>query len=69
MLIFSKKVLLQMASPDALIRLHNTSLSDEQKKLKNIYFNEQCHGSIVQFLQYHLHGGQSHQSGLLIQVN
>ena len=67
-LICSKKLLLQMASPDALIRLHNTTLSLDQEKIKKIYFYEQHHGSIVQFLQHHFHGGQSHQSGLLIQV-
>ena len=68
-LICSKKLLLQMASPDALIRLRNSTLSHDQEKLKKIYFYEQCHGSILQFLQHHLHGGQSHQSGLLIQVS
>ena len=68
-LICSKKLLLQMASPDALIRLHNTTLSLDQEKLKKIYFYEQHHGSIVQFLQHHFYDGQSHQSGLLIQVS
>ena len=68
-LICSKKLLLQMASPDALIRLHNTTLSLDQEKIKKIYFYEQCHGSIVQFLQHHFYDGQPHQSGLLIQVS
>ena len=67
----SKKILLQMASPDALIRLHCTALVKDQKKLSQIYFSEQFHGSIVQFLGHHLHNA-SHVAGqcsLLIQVS
>ena len=66
----SKKILLQMASPDALIRLHCTSLADDYEELRQIYFSEQHHGSIVQFLVHHLHNGShmSGQCGLLIQV-
>ncbi|XP_019860584.1 PREDICTED: E3 ubiquitin-protein ligase rnf213-alpha-like [Amphimedon queenslandica] len=60
-------MLLQMASPEALIRLKSTSLEDEQKHLSQIYYFEQHHGSIVEFLNYHLH--KTHDlSGLLIQV-
>ena len=67
----SKKILLQMASPDALIRLHCTALAKDQKYLSQIYFSEQHHGSIVQFLVHHLHNGShmSGQCGLLIQVS
>ena len=67
----SKRILLQMASPDALIRLHHTALADDQRTLSQIYFSEQHHGSIVQFLVHHLHNGShmSGQCGLLIQVS
>ena len=62
-----KKILLQMASPEALIRLKSTLLDDEQKHLSQIYYFEQHHGSIVEFLNYHL--PKTHNlSGLLIQV-
>ena len=67
----SKRILIQMASPDALIRLHCTALADDQRSLSQIYFSEQHHGSIVQFLVHHLRNS-SHMSGqcaLLIQVS
>ena len=70
-LVRSKRLLLQMASPDALIRLHHTTLAKDQRTLSHIYFSEQHHGSIVQFLVHHLRNG-SHmtgQCGLLIQVS
>ena len=67
----SKKILLQMASPDALIRLRCTALADDYEELSQIYFSEQHHGSIVQFLVHHLHNGShmTDQCGLLIQVS
>ena len=68
----SKAILLQMASPDALIRLYCTALVKDQKNLSQIYFSEQHHGSIVQFLSYHLHNAghvAAGQCGLLIQVS
>ena len=64
----SKKLLLKMASPEALIRLKHTSLVDEQKKLSHIYFVEQHHGSIVEFLNHYFHRNTHGSSGLLIQV-
>ena len=67
----SKAILLQMASPDALIRLHCTTLLKDRKNLTQVYFSEQFHGSIVQFLGHHLHnaGHVAGQCGLLIQVS
>lgn len=67
-LIQSKKILLQMASPDALIRLQNTTLSKMRKRLRDVYFTEQCHGSIVQFLQCHLHSDHTTKLDHLLQV-
>ena len=64
----SCEILLQMASPDALIRLQRTVLADKAEKLSKIYFSKQCHGSIVQFLQLHLHCGPLNSDGFLIQV-
>lgn len=64
----SKKTLLQMASPDALIRLKYTSLSDKMERLSQIYYFEQHHSSIVEFLRYHFKHSQLDECGLLIQV-
>ena len=65
----SKRILLQMASPDALIRLKSNSLERQHKRLHHIYFSEQHHGSIVQFLKYHIESyNNPGHCGLLIQV-
>ena len=65
----SKRILLQMASPDALIRLKSNCLERQHKRLHHIYFSEQHHGSIVQFLKYHIESYNNPcQCGLLIQV-
>ena len=64
----SCEILLQMASPDALIRLQRTVLAAEAEELSKMYFSEQCHGSIVQFLQHHLQTHTANSDGLLIQV-
>ena len=50
----SQDLLLQMASPDALIRLKCTALADQQEQLSQTYFSKQGHGSIVEFLFHHL---------------
>lgn len=47
----SCSMLLQMASPDALIRLKYTPLKNEQQKLCEIYFEEQKHDSLVDFME------------------
>ena len=66
----SCEILLQMASPDALVRLQKSQLAASQQELSKIYFFEQHHDSLLQFLEYHLlntdaEGG----NGLLMQVN
>ena len=64
----SKDILLEMASPDALIRLKYTSLADELQRLNDTYFIGQNHGSIVQFLSNQFSNDHS-EDGLLIQVS
>ena len=65
----SKNILLQMASPEAVIRLNQTEISDEQQKLQNVYFSEQCHGSIVEFFHHQFKCyTTTGQCGLCIQV-
>ena len=71
-LIQCKMILLQMASPDALIRLCCTALANEQKRLSHIYFSEQHHHSVAHFIKYYLKKGSSHtagHNGLFIQVS
>ena len=63
----SKHLLLQTAAPEAIVRLKRTPLADERELIKKIYFEDQHHNSIKDFLTYHVHQRDS-QSGLLMQV-
>ena len=65
----SQGLLLQMASPDALIRLKCTALADQQEQLSRAYFYEQCHGSIIEFLSHNLSHSLGLDRGRLIQVS
>ena len=67
----SKRLLVQMASPDALIRLQRTRLTDERKNITSTYA-EQHHGSIKDFIYYHLQRQCSEKyedGGLLLHVS
>lgn len=64
----SKFLLLQTASPDGIIRLERTALSSEMSNIRDIYFKEQCHHSIGDFLNCNIHGQITH-SGLLMQAS
>lgn len=64
----SKFLLLQTASPDGVIRLERTDLSSEISNIRNIYFKEQCHSSIGDFLKCNING-QINRSGLLMQAS
>ncbi len=66
MLTLSKYFLLQTAPPDAIVRLERTDLADESKVIKQIYFEQQSHESIDNFLNYHV---QDQREGLLMQVH
>ena len=62
-------MLLQIASDDALIRLKRTSLEDQQKEFMHIYFSEQHHDSIIDFVHHHIKDDDDGTSdGLLMQV-
>ena len=66
----SCEILLQMASPDALVRLQKSRLIVSQQELSKIYFFEQHHDSLLQFLEYHLQNIDAEGgNGLLMQVN
>lgn len=64
----SKYLLLQTASPDAVVRLEKTVLVDEKMEVKRIYFQQQHHESLEDFLNHHVHGSHG-QDGLLMQVS
>ena len=68
MLRLSQYLLLQMASPDALIRLDKTDLAGERDDLSKLYFESQCHQSIHDFLLHYTAGTVS-EGGLLMQVS
>lgn len=57
-----------MASPDALVRLQKSRLAHLQKELSEIYFFDQCHASLVQFLKYNIECEET-TDGLLMQVH
>ena len=63
----SKKILLLMSPPDALIRLNYTPLDEKREKLSQIYYFDQYHSSLVEFLSHHLRANNN-VNGLLIQV-
>ena len=60
-------MLLQTASPESIIRLKETSLREDEANICNIYFQQQHHDSIHDFLSYHLEE-DSTTKGLLIHV-
>lgn len=63
----SQYLLLQMASPDALIRLDKTALAAERDDLSKLYFEGQHHQSIHDFLLHCITESVS-DGGLLMQV-
>ena len=68
MLRLSQYLLLQIASDDALIRLKRTSLADQQKEFMHIYFSEQHHDSVIDFVRHHIEDDDGISDGLLMQV-
>ena len=63
----SKFLLLQTASPDAIVRLEHTALSDEKDSISRIYSEEQYHRSMTEFLHHFVHTPEA-EGGLLLQV-
>lgn len=64
----SQYLLLQIASDDALIRLKRTPLADQQKEFMQVYFSEQHHDSIINFVCHHIKDDDGTSDGLLMQV-
>lgn len=65
---FSQYLLLQTASDDSLVRLKMTDLAHRQEELMRLYFNEQHHKSIADFVYYHIQNSDETKEGLLLQV-
>ena len=68
MLRLSQFLLLQIASDDALVRLKKTALAYKQEEYMQLYFIEQHHDSIVDFVRHHIQSGDGTHEGLLMQV-
>ena len=64
----SQYLLLQTASPDALVRLESTPLADQREEVSRLYFQEQHHSSIEDFLTHHIQRNSTRGGGLLMQV-
>ena len=65
----SQYLLLQTASPDALFRLENSPLADQREELLELYFQQQHHGSLEDFLAHHLQRKGTSGESLLMQVS
>ena len=63
----SKRLLLQTAAPEAIARLKCTPLAIEREEIIKIYFEQQHHNSIEDFLIHNLYNNVD-PSGLLMQV-
>ncbi|XP_062585857.1 E3 ubiquitin-protein ligase rnf213-alpha-like, partial [Saccostrea cucullata] len=59
-------VLLWTATPDSVLRLEKTKLKNEAEILQDLYFKQQHHESIVDFLKFKLK--TNNQKGLCVQV-
>ena len=64
----SQYLLLQTASPDALVQLKHSPLSDQREELLRVYF-QQHHGSLEDFLVHHLQMNGTQGESLLMQVH
>ena len=64
----SQYLLLQTASDDSLVRLKMTDLAHQQEKLMRLYYSEQHHTSITDFVYYHIQNNDESREGLLLQV-
>lgn len=63
--------LIQIASPDAIVRLCESELAPEHESIQTIYFNEQHHMSLDDFLMFQIEQRSSEGvkcNGLLFQV-
>ena len=64
----SKRLLLETASPDSLVRLKDSSKHQEMNECVKIYFKEQHHGSLCDLVKAKLLDPQSPDEGFLLHV-
>jgi len=64
----SKRLLLETASPDSLVRLKGLSKHQEMDNCVKIYFEEQHHASLCDLIQAKLFDSQSPSEGFLLHV-
>ena len=57
--------MLQIAAPEAIVRLQYTPLADKRIEIERTYFINQYHKSIDEFLN---HNQNDNETGLLMQV-
>ncbi len=67
-LCYSKYLILQTAAPDSLFRLKTTALCEEESEIQKIYFQEQHHSSVSDFLHHYIQQN-SGEKRLLMQVD
>ena len=68
MLRLSQYLLLQTASDDSLVRLKMSDLAYQQEELMRLYFSEQHHNSVADFVYHHIQNSDGSKEGLLLQV-
>ena len=68
MLECAKDILLKCCTPDAIIRLKDTGLRDEELDLHKKYFNEQKHDCLLEFLQHEINIERA-KEGIFAQVS
>ncbi len=61
-------LLLLLVSPDALIRLEKTKLQSQKKEFYNIYFEQQKHSSLIEFIKNQLQDVRGNNDGISMQV-
>ncbi|XP_072022240.1 E3 ubiquitin-protein ligase rnf213-alpha-like [Amphiura filiformis] len=63
-----KELLLQCATPEAILRLPHSELAAEYRVLHDTYFKEQKHESLLQYLRFELRKARNIKADLLVQV-
>ena len=66
-----KDLLIRCATPDAIVRLANTTIKDQAQYIQDVYFKKQEHTSLVKYLERVLRRNDTSSSplGLLAQVS
>ena len=63
----SKHLLLQVATPEAIVRLQCSALAADRKKVESIYFQQQGHNSVLSLLKHYVTDSKW-EAGALMQV-